>query len=71
MQFQKIEKESILNFNEQEDLCRVYTRSKGFAGELKKLGYSSKKTILNQDDSFRSEEFEIPKDKIKVLPKKG
>ena len=71
MFFTDREKETIFNYNQAEEICRIYTRSKGVAGELKRLGYAVKKTITNGNDSFVSAEFEVPKDKIKVLPKKG
>ena len=71
MKFSARDQETIFNYNQEEDVCRIYTRNRGVAGELKRLGYDIKKTITNGNDSFVSAEFEVPKDRIKVLPKKG
>ncbi|MGS2776964.1 hypothetical protein ACVBAX_06250 [Robertmurraya sp. GLU-23] len=57
----RLEKETIIIFNEEDEVATVSTLSKKVANRFKKAGYSH--TMLDTDSYL----FEIPKRNIKIL----
>ena len=59
----KVEKETIINFNEASDVASVYTCTASIMRKLDKLGYKRNKE-WRLDGKLESVEYVIPKDRI-------
>ncbi len=69
MNLSKYEKETVINFNEEEESANVYTYNKALIKKLDKLCGNSAAEVIRQC-STGSKTYNIPKNWVKIAPPK-
>ena len=65
MSISRLEQETIINFNEEEQIADVYTHNKALINQLEKLRQKSTEISLVREDKY-SKTYTIPKKWVKI-----
>lgn len=65
MRFSKVERETIINFNEEEDTASIYTCNKRWMRQLERYGFKITHEYADKG-GIHAKEFEVPKELIRI-----